>query len=111
MLFTSFLLIFSWFLPAPEPARVDPCSVYGAVYIEKNRSYADFSIYIEPEDGMAQLTVFKEDNKLFADKPGLWYLVDNPGFANYRVHITPDRGMADFSINYTESRSFAGCRR
>ncbi len=113
-LFAPFFLLLSWLAPAnlapAAPQRVDPCSVYGAVYFEKSRGFSDFTIYIEQETGMGQLTVFKEDNKLFADQAGLWYIVDEPSFANFIVHVTKERGLADFSINYTTSRSFAGCR-
>ena len=114
LIFAFVFSLLSWLVPAfsapAAPQRIDPCSVYGAVYFEKSRSQSDFSIYIEQETGMGQLTVFKEDNKLFADQAGLWYVVDEPSFANYVVHITKDRGLADFSINYTTTRSFAGCR-
>ncbi len=98
----------------PSPIR-DPeyCSIYGSVYLTadpKYKSLARYVVYIEPEEAFANLLVFKEENKLFADKPGFWYPAPAHDFADYILLVTTNRAFADFSIHYTKSRSFAGCK-
>ncbi|HYE79084.1 MAG TPA: DUF6150 family protein, partial [bacterium] len=111
---------FAWLSAAPppapgvRPADVEFCKIYGAVYLERDdryRPFCSFIAYEEPNDALADLHVFREDNKLFADQPGLWYITPTKAFADYVVFVTPERGFADFSIYYTTARSFAGCRR
>ena len=97
-----------------RPAESEFCQIYGAVYLERDpsrRAYCAFIAYEEPEEGFADLNVFKEDNKLFADQPGLWYITPTREFADYVVFITPNRAFADFAIHYTTARTFAGCRK
>ncbi|WP_242582920.1 DUF6150 family protein [Hymenobacter telluris] len=100
---------------AAAPARaIEPCRIYGSVYLERDprrRGYCFGVVYVEPEEGFADLLVFPEDNKLFADKPGLWYFTEARDFADYALFVTDNRGLADFSIHYTKVRSFAGCRK
>ena len=105
--------------PAPVASRVaaagslEPCKIYGSVYLETDpsrRSYCHGTVYVEPEEAFADLLVFKENNKLFADKAGLWADAPARNFADYVLFVTPDRGRADFSIHYTTVRSFAGCK-
>ena len=48
----------------------DFCRIYGSVYFERDprRKYGThFTIYEETEEAFANLVVYKEDNKLFAD--------------------------------------------
>ncbi|MBD2768746.1 hypothetical protein IC235_12700 [Hymenobacter sp. BT664] len=92
---------------------LEPCKIYGSVYLETNpsrRSYCFGTVYIEPEEAFADLLVFKEDNKLFADRAGLWAETPARDFADYVLFVTPDRARADFAIHYTTVRSFAGCK-
>lgn len=114
----SFLL--SWLLwlappaarPVP-PGSIEPCKIYGSVYLEydpSRRNSCFGSVYIEPEEAFADLRVFVEDNRLFADKTGLWYPADNREFADYTLYVTTDRSRADFAIHYIKVRSFAGCK-
>ncbi len=94
----------------PEP---DFCRIYGSVYLTsdpKYKSLARYIVYLEPEEAFANLAVFKEENKLFADKPGLWYPAPAHDFADHVLFITTNRAFADFSVFYTKSRSFAGCK-
>ncbi len=125
----SLLLFFFSFLGhpavlAPNPAASvtkannltrDPefCNIYGSVFLTsdpKYKSMARYIVYLEPDEAFANLVVFKEENKLFADKPGLWYLAPGHDFADYVLFVTTNRAFADFSVFYTRSRSFAGCR-
>ena len=113
--------------PAPKPSAagrlavelrgagpLEPCKIYGTVYLETDparRSYCFGTVYVEPEEAFADLLVFKENNKLFADKAGLWADAPSRDFADYVLFVTPDRGKADFAIHYTKVRSFAGCKQ
>ncbi len=115
-MFFSFL--FSALLALGPSARapkgsIDPCKIYGSVYLETDpaRRGGCFGIvYVEPDPAFADLLVFKESNKLFADKAGLWAEAPNRDFADYVLFVTPTRGLADFTIHYTTVRSFAGCK-
>lgn len=89
------------------------CNIYGSVFLTSDPKYkrmARYTVYLEPEEAFANLVVFKEENKLFADKPGLWYPAPAHDFADYVLFVTTNRAFADFSVFYTKSRSFAGCR-
>jgi hypothetical protein len=102
------------FVAVAPAGSIEPCRIYGSVYLERDprrRSYCFGAVYEEPEEGFADLLVFPEDNKLFADKAGLWYFTENRDFADYALFVTTNRSLADFSINYTKVRSFAGCRK
>ncbi len=95
------------------PASVEPCKIYGSIYLEtdprlRNNCFA--TVYIEPEETFADVLVYQENNKLFADKAGLWYPAENRAFADYSLFVTTDRNLAEFSIHYIKVRSFAGCK-
>lgn len=122
MLLLLLFLFFPWLhptvpvgpLPLLRPAAVEFCQIYGAVYLERDpakRAFCPFIAYEEPNEGFADLNVFREENKLFADQQGLWYLTPNRAFADYVVFLTPERGFADFRIHYVTSRAFAGCQK
>lgn len=89
------------------------CRIYGSVYLTsdpKYKSLARYIVYIEPEEAFANLVIFKEENKLFADKPGLWYPAPAHDFADHVLFVTTNRAFADFSVFFTKARSFAGCK-
>lgn len=102
------------FLPEkPAVSGIDFCRIYGSVYFERDprrQSSAHFTIFEETEEAFANLVVYKEDNKLFADQPGLWYETKSRDFADYIIFISPNRNMADFGVHFTTVRSFAGCK-
>lgn len=102
------------FVVAAPTGSVEPCRIYGSVFLETNparRGFCFATVYLEPEEAFADVLVYREDNKLFADKAGFWYLSPGPNFADYVLFVTANRALADFSITYTEVRSFAGCRK
>ena len=112
-LLLSALLAFSPAKSAPA-GSLEPCKIYGSVYLETDpsrRSYCFGSVYLEPEEAFADLLVFQEGNKLFADKAGLWYEAPARDFADYVLFVSPERNRADFAIHYTKVRSFAGCKQ
>lgn len=115
-MFSFLLTLLLTFAPAKAQAAgpLEPCKIYGSVYLETDpdrRSYCFGTVYVEPEEAFADLLVFKETNKLFADKAGLWADAPARDFADYVLFVTPDRARADFSIHYTTVRSFAGCKQ
>lgn len=85
------------------------CNLYGIVYIEKNPRYADFRVFIEETEGSANLWVYPIEERLFADKPGLWHFTNRREFADFIIYIDPNKYLADFSIYYIDVESFAGC--
>ena len=102
------------FVAVPTLVSLEPCRLYGSVYLERDpnrRGFCFGAVYEEPEEAFADVLVFPESNKLFADKPGLWYFTETRDFADYVLFVSPNRGLADFSISYTKVRSFAGCRK
>ena len=121
-----FLFFVCWALPAvfvsaetsfsrpnPTALKTDFCRIYGSVYLERDprkQAGTQFTIYEEPEEAFANLVVYKEDNKLFADSPGLWYITANRDFDDFVVFVSPNRNMADFGVYFTQTRSFAGCK-
>lgn len=122
LFFAGFLALYP---PAPQvpfalPAvvapvgSVDPCRIYGSIFLEtdpRRRAQCFATVYVEPEEAFTNLMVYKEDNKLFADKAGLWAFTDARDFADYRIFLTDNRNLADFTIHYTDVRSYAGCRQ
>jgi hypothetical protein len=99
---------------AHPTGSVEPCKIFGSVYLENDprRANSCFAVvYVEPEQAFADVLVFNETNKLFADKAGLWCPAENREFADYALFVTTDRSRADFAIHYTKVRSFAGCKQ
>ena len=101
--------VFCLFATATQAQRLKPCEIFGSVYFVSDRAQADFSIYLEETESFADLVVFREDNALYADKSGVWFIADRPGLAQYLVYVETIKGRANFSVHYTETRSFAGC--
>ncbi|EMR03645.1 DUF6150 family protein [Cesiribacter andamanensis] len=111
------VILYVWLLgavPAPEaaplPAARDICQLKGSVYVTDNPQEAHFRVYIEEYESSAKLLVYSEENRLFADQPGLWHFTDKPAFANFKIYLAESRAFADFTIAYTDVASFAGCR-
>jgi len=101
-------------LAAAPFGTVDASKIFGSIYLETDpryKSYCIATIYEEPEQAFADVLVFKEDSKLFADKSGVWYFTPTRDFADYALFVTKVRGQADFSIHYTKVRSYAGVQR
>lgn len=86
------------------------CQLAGSVYVVKDRPRAMYRVYIEPNEAFADMLVVKVDNKLFADKGGLWHFTDTFAAADFTIFIEKERSLADFSIHFIDTESFAGCR-
>lgn len=89
--------------------QIDPCKLKGAVFVERYRNYADYSVYVEETEAFGKLKVFKEEAAIFATEPGWWYFTDQRGFADFTIYIEETKGFQNFTISFTEFRSSAGC--
>ncbi|MEO9805320.1 MAG: DUF6150 family protein [Reichenbachiella sp.] len=110
----SFILSLSILLWNKEPkgfSQIDPCEIYGKVYIEPNPRYAHFKVYEDESEAFADIIIFEEENSLYADQVGHWSFVDDRDFADVYIYFEKDRSLADFSVYYTDYESFAGCNR
>jgi hypothetical protein len=89
------------------------CRIYGAVYLERDPKYkntASHTVFLNEEEAFANMVVYRENNKLFADGTAIWYLTPNKAFADHILYVTDNRNFADFTVHYTDVRSFATCR-
>jgi len=90
--------------------KFDKCKAFGSIYFTKNRNEADFTIFIEDSEGLADLKVYKIDSPLYATQAGLWHITEAKPQANYYVYIETERkSMADFTVAYTSNEAFATC--
>lgn len=92
------------------PGRVDPCKVFGKLYIVTDKRQADYKIYEEETEAFAQLVVYKQDNRFYADKQGQWFFTKDRTEADFWVYFVDSKGLSDFTIAYTQTESFAGCK-
>jgi len=116
MKWISILWLLNLWLPAatdvPEAKdQIDPCKVFGAIYIEEFPENAQFLVYEEESEAFARIQVFEESNALMVDKSGKWFFTDKKAFARYSVYFVDRKNVADFSVYFTNFESFAGCNR
>jgi len=105
-----FILFLSYFgCSAQNNKNIDPCKLYGSVFVEKDRINATFRVYIDTTSSFANVNVFKQNNKLYADKVGQWYFTTVRDFADFSIYLEANKALADFVISYTNSETFAGC--
>ncbi|WP_266203162.1 DUF6150 family protein [Pontibacter kalidii] len=114
ILFTLWVALLPHLSPAStaEMGR-NHCQVYGSVYLERNPLYkntASHVVYLGEEEAFANMVVYRESNKLFADAPAIWYVTPNKAFADHVLYVTEQRHQADFTVHFTDARSFATCR-
>ncbi|MEO1050882.1 MAG: DUF6150 family protein [Bacteroidota bacterium] len=105
-----FLLVLTLTGFKPNDQQNQFCRLYGVVYVEESRAFADHLVFEMDTEAFADLVVFDEENRLFADRSGIWHFTDNRDFADFTIYFTESRDQADFSIYFTETASFAGCR-
>lgn len=86
------------------------CDLKGAVFVITEQSQADYRVYEEKAEGLADMPVFKAPNLLFADRSGLWFFTQTRAQAAFTICFVKERAMADFSVYYLDNESFAGCR-
>lgn len=96
------ILLFSIAMLATPVSNPD---VYGDIYFTKNRSEADYLVFVESHQISADLNVYKTSN---ACGTGLWNIVNHAIQADYIIYITNNSAEADFSIYYVSNQIFAG---
>ncbi|WP_242920814.1 DUF6150 family protein [Pontibacter liquoris] len=119
ILFTLWLALMPLCLPAPPaaPAKTTVakgyCNIYGSVYLERDPKYknqAAYTVFLNEDEAFANMIVYRENNKLFADGTAIWYLTPSKAFADHVLYVTDNRNLADFTVHFTDVRSFAACR-
>jgi len=98
-------------ISASVERQYDPCNVYGVIFIEDNPRLAHFKVYEEASEAFADVIVFEETNRLYADSKGKWFFTDTREFADFYIYFEEEKGLADFSVFYTDYESFSGCNR
>ncbi len=88
----------------------DYCQLYGSVYIERERTMADYTFFIEEDEAFSDLVVYEVSDALFANKEGLWYITTKKAFANHIIYLESNQSRADFSVYFTDIESLVGCK-
>ncbi len=99
--------------PAATTVAKGYCNIYGAVYLERDPKYkrdAAYTVFLNEDEAFANMVIYRESNKLFADATAVWYLTPSKAFADHILYVTDNRNLADFTVHYTDVRSFAACR-
>ncbi|MES2730842.1 MAG: DUF6150 family protein [Bacteroidota bacterium] len=104
-----FFLAFIWLSTEAQAQTIKPCEIFGTVCFVQDKFQADFSVYIEETESFATVRVFREDNALYADQTGVWFITNKPAYADYLVYVETIKGRANFTIYYTDTKAFAGC--
>jgi hypothetical protein len=87
------------------------CAVFGSIYEVEEAYLADYIVYEELSEASAEVVVFEQSNRLYADRSGMWYFVAEKDFAQHKVFFTDKKNQAHFSVYFTKFESFAGCTR
>lgn len=90
-----------------QPSRY--CQIYGSVAVVDDPRMAHYKVYVEESEGLADVIVYDEEIRLYADRVGTWHFTQNPGLADYVIFFEENKHFADFSIYYTDIESFARC--
>ena len=105
--------LFLWLvlLGTPEAQNSAYCKVFGTVYEVKSPEDADFYVYLSGSEVSADLIVFKQTNKLYADRVGMWSFESKQEFADHKIYYVDREREAHFSVYFTRFESFAGCNQ
>jgi hypothetical protein len=101
-----FLFLIFWF-----GSQNQYCEVYGRVYEVDDPMQAQFIVYEAGSETFADLVVYEQKNRLYVDKPGMWYFEEKRENARYRIYFTDKESEADFVVFFTRFESFAGCNQ
>jgi hypothetical protein len=102
----SIILAFHCWLVQP-----DYCQIYGNMHEVEFPEQADFFVYEETSEAFSDILIYEQENRLYADKPGMWYWEEEADFADYRVYFVEDQDQAHFTVYFTNFESFAGCNQ
>lgn len=89
--------------------RRDVCDIYGAIYFTQAQEWAQFRMFETDSEVFADLVIYEETNRLFADRQGLWYVTEDSLTADHYVYYTENRGLADFTVYFTDIPAAARC--
>ncbi len=106
----SFVLFYLPLVGFGQSFKIDKCRLFGGIYFIDDKSKADVVIYMEESEGSADLLVYKQNNILYADHSGQWFVTNTKAQAKYYVYIEENKRMADYSVTFINSESFAGCQ-
>ena len=87
------------------------CRLFGSFFEVDDPMEADYMVYLEASETFADLIVYEQSNRLYADKEGMWYFEKKSNNARYRVFFTDKKKEAHFSVYLTRFESFAGCNQ
>ena len=105
-------LLVTLLIPMMDSGATKPnpyCDVYGVMHEVQDRRKADFLVFEQPTENFADILVYDQDSKLYANAPGHWHFVSKPHLARYKLYFTKNQDEAHFSVFFTEYESFAGC--
>jgi hypothetical protein len=105
----SFVVLFGFLTMQKAVAQQAFCSLKGSVLVVKDARLAQIKVFQTDSEPMADFLVFKADNKLFADKPGLWHFTEVRAQADFTIAFVTEE-IADVKVFFIENESFAGCR-
>ena len=104
---TALLLILGCFSGTVSQRQY--CEVFGSVHEVKDPWEADYIVYATSSEVSADIIVFEQQNKFYADKPGMWFFEENREFSTFKVYFTDREREAQFTVYFTRFESFAGC--
>ena len=59
----------------PELDQSRFCYVYGTISVVDDPRNAHFSVFVEESEGLADLIIYKEEIRLYADRKGIWHFM------------------------------------
>ena len=81
-------------------------SLYGRIFVAKNRREADCTVYVVRSESEADLRVYKTSG---ASSPGLWDMTDKRREADFVIfYETKSMFSADIYVYFVNSRHLAG---
>ncbi len=105
----SFFLFFNT-ASAQIVGKVDHCKIFGKIFVVDFVQQADYRVFEEDTEAFANVVIFKQENRFYADKTGQWFFTKNKAEADFWIYFTETKGQSDFTIAYTPTESFAGCK-
>ncbi len=105
---TNYILFVLLSFCSPE-AKNPYCEIFGSIHEVEDPHKADYIVYEDYSETSADIIVFEQTNKFYADKPGMWYFEEDENFATYKIFFTDREREAHFSVFFTRFESFAGC--
>jgi len=100
---TVLALVAALVLAPAQCSTKGPCDLRGRVRFVEYETQADWRVYIEASEAVADMRIRWIDGG--ALRPGEWHVVQR--YANFTVWIAPNRQSADFTIATTRGRP--GC--